>query len=881
MNEFKERLLAIESNQRNLLRETRALLEEYEASDLISENEKLRRQTEQDRRRLAELRAESDKLSKENSELRISLTEQILDEKLNILRLSSRKMETYFSGQEGAQANRLRQFEEQSKAHIHKMMTASRKLGERDGEEFRRQLAELSADLEQRLDRRRRWQDEANLGAKEPMTEGYGRLGSEGVDEATVQKRIRQNRLEMKIGLNWINRLAILLILIAVGMGFSYSYSMWFNDYVRGSVFFVFGAILLAGGEWLYRRKRRTFALGLLGGGTAVLYGSVFYSYFLLGIIGMITALLLSVLVTLAVVLLSLRYESRTICALGLVGGYLPLLSYALAEGLSGPAVYLAMGYLFLLNLLLVLVSLYKKWSAVQYISFLLNTPSMLLLAGLADSRWVGAAYAFVTFLMYLLATLAYPFRFKQKLAEWDVVLLGANTVVGCGVMYGLLETSEGIEFRGLLALLFCLLYAGLGWLSEKHLPGEKGARLLFYATSLTFAVLVVPFQLGWQWTSLGWVAEACVLSVYGRRTGSKLLERAGWAVMLLCVLAFVLADLPQTALYELIGVSSPYFMPKYTILTLAALGLSVFYALEWRSEREHARRERASAEPDGSSPGSRSAIRPHNAEERRILLTFRYVSLVNLWFYGLYETFYLYDLWVPEDAGHYTFYKMLLAAAVSVLLSQALERTELLRDRFVSIYASVLHGIGCLIVILQMLGVRVLPYDPADRAFDDYLALAVMIAVNAAVFWSATVQARKWVRRYPASGEWYPVGVAAYGTIMLTALLSQQLRIENFGMTYSIAYLLIALACIVYGFRRRYVYIRRMGLALTLLCTAKLLAVDLGLSGLGSRIIAYFVAGFILLGISYVYQRVSNRMEEEAEQTGQTKGGGSPDAES
>ncbi|MNI73332.1 hypothetical protein D3C73_1293330 [compost metagenome] len=66
-----------------------------------------------------------------------------------------------------------------------------------------------------------------------------------------------------------------------------------------------------------------------------------------------------------------------------------------------------------------------------------------------------------------------------------------------------------------------------------------------------------------------------------------------------------------------------------------------------------------------------------------------------------------------------------------------------------------------------------------------------------------------------------------------------------------------------MFGFRRRYVYIRRFGLALSLLATGKLLLYDLTLLNTGSKIIAYFSFGLCLLGISYLYQRVSARMEE------------------
>ncbi|MCQ4087966.1 DUF2339 domain-containing protein [Saccharibacillus sp. JS10] len=857
MNEFKTRLLTMEQNQRTLLRETQELLKEYESSDLIHENEKLRRETEEDRRKLNELRIEAAKLKQENSDLRLSLSEQILDEKLNILRLSNRKLETYFASEDVMRKNRLRQFEEKTRERIHKMMTASRKLTDQEQAEFATRLDNLSQHLERSLEYQRSVQEQENRRTLGPLNDEYKGMTEEGVDEATIQRRIRQNRLEMKIGLNWINKIAIVLILIAVGLAFGYGYSNWFNDYTKGTVFFVFGALLLGAGEFSYRKNRRTFALGLLGGGTAVLYGSVFYSYFLLGIIGMFTALGLSVLITVVTLLLSLRYESQTISALALIGGYLPLLSFALAFGLEGTFLYAAMGYLFLLNLLLLLVSLHKRWIFIAYLSFVLNTPSMILLVWLADSRWVGAAYAFLTFLMYLGSTLAYPMRFKQKLKEWDVVLLAINTLVGCGVMYALLESAGAIEFRGLLALLFGLLYFGLGRLTEKFVPAEKNTRLLFDLTALVFAILIVPFQLGWEWSAMGWLAEALVLCIYGSRSGSKMLERAGWAVWGLCVLAFVLVDLPQHSLSLLVIDASPYtFMVKYTLITIGTLALAAFYIWEWKNS--------ASRTDSADLEQTQAPRMRYSAEERSLLRIIRYVAIGNTWIYALYEAFYVYDLLrFPSDL-HYLFYKMLLAAGVTALLSWAVTRFPSIQDRVIRVYAQIQYAVGCLIGIALMFTSPVLKSEWSENTLADYVALFVLLAVNILIFWSVSRRVQKAVRRYPQNGEWYPVGIALYGLVMVSALLGVQLHIHNAGITYSVVYLLVALACIVYGFRRRYVYIRRMGLILTLLCTAKLLVFDLGLSGAGSRIIAFFVAGFILLGISYMYQRVSNRLEEE-----------------
>ncbi|MMZ68712.1 hypothetical protein D1872_314300 [compost metagenome] len=47
------------------------------------------------------------------------------------------------------------------------------------------------------------------------------------------------------------------------------------------------------------------------------------------------------------------------------------------------------------------------------------------------------------------------------------------------------------------------------------------------------------------------------------------------------------------------------------------------------------------------------------------------------------------------------------------------------------------------------------------------------------------------------------------------------------------------------------------------MLSTGKMVFYDVSLLTAGSKIIAYFSFGVLLLGISYLYQKVSSRMEE------------------
>lgn len=844
MEDFRDRLRAVQQQQDGLLKEYQALIEEYESSDLVHENEALKKENEENKLILRELKIQASILRQDNSELRTALTEQILDEKLGILRVSRQKLQTYFGSQNNAYLDRLTSFELETRQRIEvTFRRAKAELGQ-DQAQISAMLGEVQGKLNESILLRRKRQREVEQSLTGTLDSRMDVFAGEGVSEETLLRRRKQNRIEMKIGLNWINRLGILLLILAVGAGFRYSYSTWFNDYMKGSAFFLLGAIMLGGGEWLFRKGRGAFALGLIGGGVSVLYGSIFYSYFLLEIIGLWAGIGLSVLVTLSAVLLSLRYESRTICSMGLVGGYLPLFSYIGAFGLEGSAVYAAMGYLFVLNLLILLVSLRKRWVIVNYISFLFNIPSMLLLINLSDSSAAGMLCAILTFVMYLGITLWYPFKYKSKLAWLDFCLLGCNTAISCATLYILFLDAGLGEFKGALALFFCLMYLGLGVLLEKRMPQERESRLLFYATSLTFAVLMIPFQLGTAWWSIGWLIEGVLLTVYGQLYRFKAVERSGWGILLLCLGTFFGIDglLRVSELSPVVIYSNPYFELKYTFITAGMVTVALFYAV--RNSREEILLRSSPAEVQG-------------------VVWFKYAAILNFYVYLVYEALRLYDRTVPEDMAHSTFYKLLLAALLTAGLAYVLPKVKVLYDAVVGYMVMLMYGITYAICIGITLGMPSLQGGLSGSSGADLLVLGLLILFNLFVWFSGGRLLRTTLLRDYKNIELVPVAMGIYLLVMITAFLGVQIRLHDGGLAFSLVYLLLSVLFIMYGFRKRYLYIRRFGLGLSLLATGKLLLYDLTLLNTGSKIIAYFSFGLCLLGISYLYQRISARMEE------------------
>ncbi|SFP72446.1 DUF2339 domain-containing protein [Salibacterium halotolerans] len=836
MEDIKERLQRMKEEQHKLSKEFDAVVSTYENSDVHQHNETLQRENEAYQKALEELRTTYQDVKKENENLRHALQEQMLDEKTNILKLSRKKMHTYFGKAMDSTRDQLSRFEEDAKKNIEQLKHKRAQSIHQEAEAVDQRLQELTEEVEEAARKERNLLAEQERDLLYSMSQSYEDFAGGDIDEETIEKRKKENQIEMKIGLSWINKLGILLILLGVAAAFRYSYTTWFNDEIKGAAFAVLGLLMLAAGEWFFRKQKQTFAVGLTGGGIAVLYGSVFFSYFLLEIIGMTPALVSSVVITAGAIALSLYYQSKTVCTFGLVGGYLPFYSYMAAFGLDETAVYAAMVYFMLLNGSVLGLSFQKRWTIVHQISFWLNIPTFLILTALSPVKGVSFVFAIATFLLYLSLTAAYPFIYRTAIKYADVTLLSMNTLVSCAVMYFLLHVMQWEDGAGLLALSFAVLYFALGQLAAERMSGEKQTVVLFYGLALAFMVLAVPFQFDWEWAALGWLAEALVIMFYANQYSVRLLEKAGWVVLGLSFGMFAV----EAARY-VDGENPPLFHLEYTFMT-AGLLLVMFYYIHAQKKTAHVVLFRGF---------------------HRFIDVVKYVALMNLWIYAVYESLHWYYEFVPVSFDHYWFYQWLILAFLSVGIGYGMKKTPLLYDKVVGYLCLFLYGTGGLAAFVVTAAIPAVGTD-ADRLVD-YTALAVLIVCQAVIFTTGRDLLLAFMRARHMNAEWYPAASGLYFFIIQAAFLHVQLQLDGAGFVISLIYLITALGYITYGFMRGFVYIRRIGLALTLFATGKLFLADLAFLGEMSQIAAYFCFGIVLIGISYLYQKVSSRQKEQA----------------
>ena len=181
----------------------------------------------------------------------------------------------------------------------------------------------------------------------------------------TLQSR---PRLESRFGLTLVNRAGA--ITLAIGIIFFFKYAVdnkWIAAEGRVAIGVIAGLLMLAAAEWLRRRDRdatlpspdrNVFTHGIAGCGLAAIYVSLYAAFAYYELIVPIAGWTLLVLVSAFAVVLSLRYDSAAIAALGFTGGLLtPMLLHNAAT-----AWWLDFLYLQLLAVTALAIAIWQSW---------------------------------------------------------------------------------------------------------------------------------------------------------------------------------------------------------------------------------------------------------------------------------------------------------------------------------------------------------------------------------------------------------------------------------------------------------------------------------------------------------------------------------------
>jgi uncharacterized membrane protein len=330
---------------------------------------------------------------------------------------------------------------------------------------------------------------------------------------------------EFAVATTWLLRLAVIIFVIGIGFFLKYSIDHGFlGPHARVVLSTFTGLAMLAIGTRLLGKAYHLLGQGLLGGGFAVLYFSVYASYAFYQLIGALPAFGLMALVTACAGLFSARFNSLLVAVLGILGGYgTPILLNTGEKNFAG-----LFGYLLLLGVGVLGISRRRNWPLLNYLAMLLTYG----LAALSISKdYVAGDFPVVMpflaafFLLFTAAMFLYNLVRGAKATLLEILGTMANGAVFFVLGHGVISTAYSSRAVAVLALALAAFYVALVYRFLSAHRQDRGLLLAFIALAAFFIVLTPPLAIAKEWITLSWSLQGLVMLWLAGKLDSRFLR--------------------------------------------------------------------------------------------------------------------------------------------------------------------------------------------------------------------------------------------------------------------------------------------------------------------------------------------------------------------
>ena len=401
--------------------------------------------------------------------------------------------------------------------------------------------------------------------------------------------------LEFAVATTWLIRAGIVALVTCTGYFLKWSIDRnLMGPEMRVALSALFGVVLVVLGSRMLARPWRILGQGLLGGGIAVLYFSVYAAGPLYELVPRTVAFGLMCAITLAVGVLAVRQDSLLVAILGLVGGYgTPVLLKT--ETTHLPVLY---GYLALLGFGVLWVALSKPWRLLNYLGFLCTFA--LFLGTLPSDPAPQAPLILMALTIFFLqhAALVYLHNLRrgQRATLLEIFYLTINAALTGGWTCWIIRDVWGRPYPALATLALALFFAAQAWLFLRSKSRDESLVAVLLALAALFSAATLPLALAGATMTLGASLLALAFLWMGLRLEQPVLRHAGHVLYGLALARLVLLDLPdryssRARASTLADYARQLWEHAWIFGTSFGALLSAFFL-----ERSHARRHPSSA---------------------------------------------------------------------------------------------------------------------------------------------------------------------------------------------------------------------------------------------------------------------------------------------
>ena len=365
---------------------------------------------------------------------------------------------------------------------------------------------------------------------------------------------------------------AVFFLVMAVSNG-------WIDEPTRVVLAFAGSTALLGAGLWLYERKGQTqAALAAVAAALAALYASDTTASTVYHLVSPWVGLVLAGLIGIAATAIAVRWDSRVVAAIGIVGA---LLAPVLVDAGRGTT---SLAFMAPALISAVAVVVWRKWSWLAFAAYVVSAPQLASWLDSERSQHLGLSLAVlaVFWALFVVAALGYELRVPTtalRLSSASLLFLNAAATAGGG--WAMLHDAGNGTGATAWVLAVAAAHVAVGVASLRgRVSREIG--LLLAAVGAALAAVGLALALDGPALVAGWTAEGVLLAAVASRMGDKRGYFGGITFLAAATAHTLLIEAPPKALAY--GLDS---VPKAVIaLVLLCAGIAAVALLLDRSDR-------------------------------------------------------------------------------------------------------------------------------------------------------------------------------------------------------------------------------------------------------------------------------------------------------
>ena len=350
--------------------------------------------------------------------------------------------------------------------------------------------------------------------------------------------------MEFAVASTWLLRLGVVILVMGIGFFLKYSIDQgWLAPTARVALAIFAGLGLIVGGSRLLGTLYNMLGHGLIGGGIATLYFSVFAAANFYHLIDALPAFALMGLVTVAAGVLAVRFDSMLIAVLGIIGGYgTPVM---LSGGRSNFVGLFA--YMLILGCGILGISLKKNWHLLNYLglacTYALFGASM---KGYQQTDfWNVMPFLIGFFVLY--STALFLFNVVQRTKSTLLELLGLllNAAIFFASSYVLVRDANGLQWVAVVTLGLTAFYAAHVYYFLARKIADRELMISFMGLAVFFLAVTIPLVLSSEWITVSWAIQALVMLWLAGKLNSSFLRQVAFLLYGIVLVRFGSIDLP------------------------------------------------------------------------------------------------------------------------------------------------------------------------------------------------------------------------------------------------------------------------------------------------------------------------------------------------